>query len=359
MCSLAYVGMDVHRDTTQFAIIGESGGGLLDRCSLPTEVTAFTAYLDRWRSAYALQCFYEASGGGYVVQRWLTARGIACQVIAPSKMPRAPGDRVKTDHRDAYALAVQGRAGTLAPVHVPTEAEEAVRSLVRCREARRRDVQVAQQRLVKFLATRGRVFRAGTYWTQVHRRWLAQQAFHDADTWTYREYLGDLAFREQRLAETTQEVERWATQPAYAPLVGALTCFRGVSTLTAMLLIAETLDFTRFATAGAYMAYLGLTCRERSSGAVRQRGGITKTGNGRCRWALVEAAWHARHAPAVGERLRQRQMGQPPELIAHAWKAQKRLHATFGRVSQGGKEMRRAAVDNVRSFSHFRWGITV
>ncbi len=355
MLSMAYVGMDVHQDTTRIAVYPAQGKVPLDACTLPTEETALVKYLSRWASRYQLQCYYEASSGGYVVYRWLDRAGIACQVIAPSKTPRAPGERVKTDTRDASMLAVQGRTGALAVVAAPTPEQEAVRALVRCREARQRDLQVARQRVLKFLGVRGLRFTQTKHWTQAHRRWLHRVTFTGPDAWTWQDYLTDVDYREQRVTEATRQVELLAQTPPYQALVGALCCFRGISTLTAMILIAETLDFHRFGEAPAYMHYLGLTCAEYSSGSRQCRGQITKTGNGRCRRALVEAAWHARFAPAVGERLRARQVGQPAAIIAHAWKAQKRLHATFWRVSQGGKETRRAAVACARELAGFVW----
>ena len=354
MSSIAHVGMDVHKDTTRVLLLGIQGPLPLDAVTVPTEEAALLKYLRPWRARYELHCYYEAGTLGYVVYRWLQRAGIACTVVAPSKIPRAPGDRVKTDQRDARTLALQGRAGTLAAVRVPTPAEEAVRGLVRCRGAHQRDVQAARHRVLKFLALRGEMYRAGKHWTQLHRRWLAARRFAGPDAWTYQEYLSELSYREQRLAEADREVEALAAAEPYATLVRALCCFRGISTLSAMILVTEALDFGRFGRPPAYMSYLGLTCREASSGSRRRQGSITKAGSGRCRHVLVEAAWHYRHPPAVGACLSRRQAGQPAAVIAHAWKAQQRLHKLFQRLTRTG-DRRRAVVAVARELAGFLW----
>jgi transposase len=350
--------MDVHKDSTKICIMPAVGEQLLDKVTLPTEEHKLCKYLARWQAKYDLCCIYEAGPGGYVVYRWLERRRIACKVIAPSKTPKAPGDHVKTDYRDARTLALQGRAGTLAAVQVPTPAQEAVRGVVRCREARQRDVQAAKQRILKFMALRGVYYPTGKHWTQAHRRWLPKQSFNGLDAWTYQEYLSDLAYQESRLAEADRQVGALATNPVTSPLIKALCCLRGIDVLSAVVLVAETLDFRRFTGARAYMAYLGLTCRERSSGLQHSQGRITKAGNGRCRRLMVEAGWHYRHAPAVSGRLAKRQAGQPAEVIAHAWLAQQRLHKQFWKLSNRGDD-RKAVVAVARELSGFVWGIAM
>lgn len=356
MLSIAYVGMDVHKDTTQIVILSGLDGQHLDKVSVPTDEQALCKYLARWQAKYELRCTYEAGPGGYVVYRWLTRRGIACTVIAPSKTLKAPGAAVKTNYRDAQTLATQGRAGLLHAVLVPTPAQEMCRGVVRCREARQRDVQAARQRLLKFLGLRGIAYTAGKPWTQAHRRWLGKQAFTGLDAWTFQEYLTELSYQEARLAEADRQVLALATEPTTARLIQALCCLRGIDVLSAVVLVTETLDFQRFAEAPAYMHYLGLTCREYSTGTQRHQGRITKAGNGRCRRLLVEAAWHYRHQPAVSGRLAKRQVGQPVEVIAHAWKAQLRLYKLFWKLAQRG-DARKAVVAVARELAGFVWGI--
>lgn len=356
MRSMAYVGMDVHKDSTQIVILSGLEGQPLDKVSVQTDEHALCKYLARWQAKYDLRCTYEAGPGGYVVYRWLTRLGIACQVIAPSKTPKAPGDVVKTNYRDARTLAEQARAGTLQAVLVPTPAQEMIRGVVRCREARQRDVQAARHRILKFLGLRGIYYTAGKHWTQAHRRWLTQQTMTSLDVWTWKEYLTDLAYQESRLGEADRQVVALAGEPTTAPLIQALCCLRGIDVLSAVILVAETLDFRRFGAAPAYMHYLGLTCREYSTGPHRHQGRITKAGNGRCRRLLVEAAWHYRHQPAVSGRLAKRQAGQSAAVIAHAWKAQQRLYKLFWKLAQRG-DHRKAVVAVARELAGFVWGI--
>jgi len=355
MMSIAHVGMDVHKQQTRVVLLPEHMADPLDECTLPTTPAALCGYLHRWAQRFQLRCYYEAGPLGYQPYRWLSGLGVECQVIAPSKTPRACGDRVKTDRRDARVLARQGRAGALVRVHVPSAQQERGRGLVRYREGRLRDVLAAKHRLLKFLGTRGLFFSEGRHWTQRHFCWLGSLRFEDLDDWTAQQYLADLQYRGDRLAEADREVAALAEREAYREAVGRLCCFRGLDVLSAMVVVSETIDFTRFPSASQYMSYWGLTCREESSGSSRRQGGITKCGSGRARRVWVEAAWHYRHKPAVRGRLRKRQQGQPLAIIAHAWKAQQRLHKKFWRIALR-KDSRTAAVAVARELAGFVWG---
>lgn len=358
MSSIAYVGMDVHKESITICILPASGETILDKVTLPNDEHKLCKYLAKWQSQHELRCFYEAGPGGYVVYRWLQRLQITCTVIAPSLIPKSPGNHVKTDARDAHVLAIQGRAGTLSAVHVPTPEQEAIRGIVRCREARLRDVQAARHRVLKFLAVRGVYYPSnGGHWTQGHRRWLSKLTFEGLDQWTYQEYLTELSHQESRLAEVNRQTVELASRPESEALLKALCCLRGIDTLTAVTLLAETLDFRRFPTAAGYMCFLGLTCSEDSTGQRRQQGRITRAGNGRCRRLLVEAAWHYRHKPVVSGRLIKRHAGQPAEVVEHAWKAQQHLHKLFWRLSQKKKDSRSAVVAVARELAGFIWAI--
>jgi transposase len=253
-------------------------------------------------------------------------------------------------------LARQGRAGALVRVWVPTAQQEQVRGVVRFREAVVRDVVAAKQRLLKFLSLRGMVYREkGSHWTQRHMQWLRGLHFEGVDAWTAEQLMGDLRYRLDRLREAERQVSQLAQVDPYAELVGRVCCFRGLDVVSGMVVVTETLDFRRFAEAGQYMSYWGLTCCEDSSGPTRRRGSITKCGSARARRVWVEAAWHYRHKPAVGERLRRRQQGQPAEVIAHAWKAQRRLHDRFWRLTFR-KGTQTAVVAVARELTGFVWG---
>lgn len=355
MLSVAYVGMDVHKDSTRIAILPDGATACVDERTLPTEAVPIRRHLRQWAERYELRCFYEASSCGYVLQRWLAQEGIACTVIAPSKTPRAPGDRVKTDRRDARTLAVQGRAGTLAPVRVPTCEDEALRGLVRQYGAQRQELRAARQRMQAFLLLRGQVYRAGAYWTVKHQHWLKALRFPGLDAEVFEEYGAEITDRQARLRLTERRLSTLAQTPAYAVAVGWLCCFRGITPIRALVLLAETLDFRRFADAPRYMSYLGLVSSEDSSGRRRRQGAITKAGSGLARYELVEAAWSYQHPPRVGKALQARQAGQPPAVVAIANAAQRRLHRQYWKLVHAHKPSGVAAVAVARELAGFLW----
>ena len=258
----------------------------------------------------------------YALQRQLERGRVQCQVIAPALVPRKPGERIKTNRRDARKLAELHRAGLLTEVRPPTPAEEAVRDLCRARDDARADRQRCRHRLGKLLLRRGLHY-PGRAWTQAHRRWVNGLTWpHPADRVVVDDYLLAIDHLEARLMELDAQLATVATTEPYREPVGWLRCFRGIDTLTAMLLLAELHDVQRFRTARALMAYLGLVPGEHSSGERHRRGPITKTGNTLARRLVVEAAWHYRHRPGVSRTLAQRRSGQPPRVIVLAAKAQ-------------------------------------
>jgi transposase len=302
---------------------------------------------------------YEAGPTGYGLARELTRRGVGCVVAAPSKIPRASGDRVKTDRRDAERLVRLLLAGELHPVRVPGEEEEALRDLVRAREAVRVDLMRCRHRLSKLLLRHGIRFEDGQAWTGRHRRWLAtvtlgwpaaQTALLDA--------IGAVDAVEHRRGELEREIIALLPDSPWAVQAGRLRCLRGIDTLTAAGLCAEIGDFERFAKPAQLMHYLGLTPSEDTTGESRRLGSITKTGSGHARRLLVEAAWHYRSRPNIGRGLNDRQNGQPPEAIAIAWTAQRRLHRTWTRLEQRAKRRTIIAVAAARELAGFCWAIT-
>lgn len=301
---------------------------------------------------------YEASGAGYVLHRWMLAWGHQCEVIAPSLIPTRPGEQRKHDRRDATQLARLYRAGELVVIRIPSESEERVRDLVRCRETFQREILKSRHYLLKFLARRGYVFRDGNNWTVRHftwiRRLLTDGSLIEEDHVVVSEYLILLEFKLQRRDEIDGRIEKLALQPLYKPIVERLRCFRGIDTHSAMVLACEIVDWRRFERPGQLMCYLGLVPREHSSGTRQHRGAITKAGNSHCRHVLVQAAWSYRHPPRRSQLLSKRQEGQPPEIVAHAWKAQMRLHKLFVRVSMR-RNSRIAAVAVARELVGFLW----
>ena len=277
-------------------------------------------------------------------------------MIAPALTPRRPGQRIKTDRRDAAKLVRLFRAGELTPIHVPDEAEEAVRDLLRCRDDVREDVLRWRHRLLKFLVRHGRVYRTGTHWSQRHWTWIRAQRFDlPALQRTFDATLFAVEQALARLAELDQEIEALAEHAPYREPVGWLRCFRGIDTLSAMILLAEIVDFQRFRTPRELMAYLGLVPSEYSSGDTQRRGRITKAGNTHVRRILVEAAWHYRHRPRLGRAMAARIQGQPRDVVAQAWHAQQRLHRRYRHLVGHGKRAPIAVIAVARELVGFLW----
>ena len=297
---------------------------------------------------------YEAGPCGYVLQRRLTRDRLCCQVIAPALIPRKPGDRIKTDRRDARKLAELHRAGLLTEVCPPTPAEEAVRDLCRARDDARSDRQRARHRLGKLLLRRG-LHDAGKNWTQAHRRWVDGLSWaHEAERVVVDDYVLAIDHLDARLGELDARLADVAETDPYRAPVGWLRCFRGIDTLTAILILAEH-DVRRFSAAPALMAYLGLVPREDSSADRHRRGRITKAGNTLVRRLLVETAWHYRHRPGIGRALAHRREGQPPSVIAIADKAQQRLCRRFRTMTMHNKPAPVIAVAVARDLTGFLW----
>lgn len=353
-----YVGMDVHKDSVMVAVLPEAAPEPTVVKRLPNDLRKLRRFFDRVARDGEVRACYEASGAGYVLQRALAGWGHACEVVAPSLIPKRPGERRKHDRRDATDLARLYRAGELVTIRIPTAAEERVRDLVRCRETFQREILKSRHYVLKFLARRGLVYREGQNWTGKHFTWLRSllggEHLEEEDRTVYAEYLSLLDYKLQRREELDRRIKEIALEPAYREPVGWLCAFKGIRTHAAMVLVSEIVDFRRFERPGQLMAYLGLVPSEHSSGARQRLGAITKAGNSRCRHVLVQAAWSYRHPPRLGAPLRRRQEGQPPEVVAHSWKAQHRLHKRF-RQLEYRKNSRIAVVAVARELAGFVW----
>jgi transposase len=276
-------------------------------------------------------------------------------VIAPALIPRKPGERIKTDRRDARKLAELFRAGLLTEVRPPTADEEAVRDLCRARDDVREDLQRSRHRLGKLLLRRGLHYR-GRNWTQAHRRWIESlQWTQAAERVVVDDYLLAIEQLETRRGELDAQLAEIAETDPYRERVGWLRCFRGIDTLTAMLILAELHDFRRFQSPRALMAYLGLVPGEDSSGATHRRGRITRTGNTLVRRLLVETAWHYQHRASIGVALTRRREGQPSRVVAIADKAQQRLCRRFRRLMEQHKPAPKVVVAIARELAGFLW----
>jgi transposase len=351
-----YVGIDAHKKDLFIARLSgrEATPVTWQLANEPQAVRRLVRTLER-EAPGPVRVFYEAGPCGYALQRQMTTSRVSCEVVAPALIPRKPGERVKTNRRDARKLVELGRAGLLTAVQPPTPDDEAVRDLARARDDAREDLQRCRHRLGKLLLRRGLHY-AGRNWTCAHRRWV------DSLTWTRAtdravvdDYRLAIDQTEARVAELDARLAEIATRDPYREPVGWLRCFRGIETLTAMLVLAELHDFRRFASAPALMAYLGLVPGEDSSGEKHRRGPITRTGNALVRRLLVETAWHYQHRPAVGVALRRRRQGQPARVIAMADQAQQRLCRRFRRLAAEHKPAPKIAVAVARELAGFVW----
>jgi transposase len=281
---------------------------------------------------------------------------VRCEVIAPSLIPKAPGDKVKTDRRDCRRLARLHRAGELVAIRIPTTQEEAVRDLCRARADMVEDRTRARHRLSKFLLRHGRPWRGGNAWTLTHERWLLQQRFEQpALAATYAHYRAVLQGRDAQLEAIEADLAAWYDLPPFVDAVHRLSAYRGVTRLGALTLASEVCDWRRFPRAAAFAGFCGLVPSEYSSGTSTWRGHITKTGNAHLRAQLVESAWAYQHRPAVGAELHQRQQGLDPQVVARAWAAQLRLCGRFRRLAARKDSKNVVATAIARELAGFLW----
>jgi transposase len=355
---ITFVGLDAHKKSITVAML------LPDRATPvewqvanePAAVRRMVRKVEREAPGEVRFC-YEAGPCGYALQRLITDAGNAsCMLVAPSLIPRKPGDRIKTDRRDARKLAELFRAGLLTEVHPPSESDEAARDLCRAREDAREDLMRCRHRLSKLLLRRGLVFAGHKNWSKAHRAWVNGLTFEAVDQAVVDDYLLAIDQVEARHEELVSHIERLSVCPPYAEAVAALRCFRGIDTITAMTVVTELHGFMRFTSPRGLMNYLGLVPSENSSSESIRRGSITCAGNGHVRRALVEAAWHYRHRPGLGA-LKKRRKDQPAAVIAVADKAMQRLHRRYERMTASGKPAPKAVVAIARELAGFLWAV--
>jgi transposase len=362
MSNVRFVGLDVHAETIAVAV-AEADGEVRALGVIPNRPESIRKLVKKLGPAKQLRTCYEAGPTGYVVYWQLTALGVPCEVVAPSLVPVKAGDRVKTDRRDAIKLARSYRAGDLTAVWVPDAAHEALRDLVRAREAAKKDQLRARHRLGKFLLRRGRRPPVPMHaWTHAHLSWITTVHFeHPAQEATLLDYLHEVehaAERIDRLERAIDEAVQTAPEPMRA-VIEALQALRGIAQVSAVTIVAEVGELSRFATPRQLMGYSGAVSSEDSSGVRIRRGAITKTGNAHLRRVVIEAAWAYRYRPAVGSALRKRQAAVPPEVKAIAWKAQHRLHRRYRHLLSQGKSKQQVVTAVGRELLGFIWAIGV
>jgi transposase len=311
--------------------------------------------IDRFGDRGGLRVCYEAGPIGFGLYRLLTSMGVACEVVAPSLIPKAPGDRVKTDRRDCRRLARLHRAGELVAIRVPTEAEEAVRDLCRARADLVGDRTRTRHRLRGFLLRHDRIWR-DSGWTLKHDQWLDRQRFDDAALQaTYGHYRAVLAARDAELAAIEADLAHWVRHGPFAAPVARLAAYRGIAELGALTIASEVGDWRRFPAARTFMGFTGLVPSEYSSGEATHRGRITKAGNAHLRTQLIESAWAYQHRPQLGVTLRRRQHDLDPATTARSWTAQQRLCARFRRLAARKTSRNVVAVAIARELAGFLW----
>jgi len=357
--TITYVGLDVHKDTIAVAL-AEAGlrGEVRVHGKIPNTPAALTALMTKLAAGKKhLRFCYEAGPCGYGIQRQLTSAGHQCAVVAPSLIPRKPGARIKTDRRDAINLAKLHRAGELTAVWVPDQAHEAIRDLVRARQAAVRSLRQARQQLSGFLLRHGQHYNRPA-WTLLHRRWLAGLKFDQAvHHLVLEDCIAAIEAATARRDRLEAQIEAALPDWSLAPVVQALQALRGVGLVAAATLVAELGDITRFANPRQLMAYLGLVPSEHSSGHTRRQGGITKAGNGAARRMLIEAAWSYRFPARISraQLLRQERLAKPVRDIA--WKAQERLCRRYRKLARAGKLPTVITAAIARELSGFVWAI--
>lgn len=348
-----WVGLDVHARKVVAGVLDARSGELrsLRAPTLPAETV-------EWLRQFPapVRVAYEAGPTGYGLARACAAAGIACVVAAPSKIPRASGDKVKTDRRDAERLARLLRLGELVAVRVPTPDEEAARDLVRAREDARGELMRARHRLSKLLLRHGVVYDASA-WTLAHDAWMRRQQFESGPLrLAFDESYAAMLQAKTRRDTLDRAISELAAEPPFVDVVGRLVCLRGIATLTALALTVEIGDWSRFRPE-ALGPFLGLTPSEDSTGDRRKLGAITKTGNTHARRLLVEAAWHQRQPLRASNLLERRRKGQPAPVRARADASARRLHRRWHALERRGKRRTVVAVAVARELAGHCWAL--
>lgn len=356
--STVFVGLDVHKESVAIGVAtaGRAAGRFVG--TVGTTLAELRTSLKSVGPPDTLSIVYEAGPCGYGLVRELRACGYACEVIAPSKIPQRPGDRVKTDRRDAVRLAELARAGELVNVLVPDGRDEAIRDLSRARVDAVRARLRARQQLKAMLLRHGHRYTGRSSWTQAHERYLATVTFaHAAQDLTFVEYRHAVSEADERVNRITAALREQSVAWRLRPVLEALMTLRGIDFVAAVTLVSELGDLNRFAHPRELMSFLGLVPTEHSSGRSRQLGGITKTGNGHARRILIEAAWNYRFPARLSVALQKRQEGQPKAVREIAWRAQLRLTQRYRRLSARHLHHNKVCVAIARELAGFIWDI--
>jgi len=350
------VGIDAGKEKVVCAYRG-NGVGEVRVVTLANRREALKPWVEKLQEQGVVQACYEASSVGYEIYRWLTGLGAECEVVAPSLIPKKPGNHVKTDTRDAKELLSLFEAGLLTAVRVPTDSEEALRDLARSRGDIQKTLTMNKHRLNQFMQRHGRIYAGKSHWTQGHFGWLAQQTFlEEASQKTaenYRRWVDQVQGELERVEGMIREIAP-RHKDTYA-LAERMMSFHGIDVMSGVSLASELLDLRRFPSAPEIMSFTGLTGREYSSADVVRRGSITKTGNAQVRHILIQAAWKYTRKPSESKRLREHWKTQPAAVATIAQKAKDRLYKRFCHLTNNGKLRQKAVVAVARELAGFLW----
>lgn len=357
---LGFVGIDVAKLKNAIAI-AEAGreGEVRFVGEVDASETSMRRTIQRIAAKFDQVHFcYEAGPTGYGLHRLIRSLGHECMVVAPSLIPRKPGDRVKTNRRDALSLARLLRAGELTSVWVPDESHEAMRDLVRARAAAVETLRVHRQHVSAFMLKHGRVYPRKKGWTMRYLLWLQEQQFdHPAHQIALQEMVEAVRISKERVSRLESVIEELIPKWSLEPIIRSLQTLRGVDLIVAVTFATEVGDVNRFESPRHLMGFLGLVPAERSTGSTVRRGGITKAGNGRVRHMLVESAWTYRHPPRVGARKLYRMEHAPSKVRDIAWKAQTRLTARYRLLASRGKRTTVICTAIARELVGFMWAV--
>lgn len=358
MKKVYYVGLDVHKETVDISVFLNSRQEPEFEKKMNNDYRKIISQMRKLQETGDVTVCYEAGCMGFTLKRAFDEAGIECRIVSPGKLPRKPGDRIKTDKRDARILAKTLRSGEAEGIYIPTVEDEAARDYIRARDDVKQELKRVKQQLLKFLLRLGHEYETKVYWTGKHRQWMKgltfSQGLHHE---TFETYYTRMLEIEERLVLMESKIIEIAQSEKYRGSVNLLRCFKGIDYLVALAIVSEIGDFKRFPNAESFMAYLGLVPREYSSGDKRRQGGITKSGNGHLRRLLVEASWHYRYQSPPSKRLTSRRIGQSIEVIAYADKALRRLQKKFTKMLLKGKSKNVSVIAVSRELAGFIWGV--
>jgi transposase len=357
--AIRFVGLDVHKEFISVGIADEGTGDVLNYGQISNTASAINKLARKLCHEGCDLCFvYEAGCFGFTIYRQLTNMGHSCVLAAPSLIPRKPGDRVKTDTRDALKLARLLRSGDLTSCNIPDESDEAMRDLVRARQDSVRACRTSRQQLSGFLLRHGKVYDGKKHWTRAHMLWLLDVKLdHEAQQIVLEEYRRRVAYDSERIDELTKQIRRLNQLWRWSPVVHALQALRGICLITAITIVTEMGDLRRFAHPKQLMSAIGLVPSEYSSGGKRHQGPITKTGNSHVRKILVESAWNYRFPARVTREIELRQRDIDKAVTDIAWHGQKRLCARYRQLSIRGKNTKLITTAVARELCGFIWDI--